>query len=324
MAKKTSKHSTKFPKSKHKLDSGGLKEVKAKHRETTLIKEKQLFTYNDWWTGKVHLVWSTCVFNKDQPVVPGVDWDRFRKADIPKIRNKQRELFNDALKKLTAVWKKKFTSAMKGSQLKDVLLKRELQLFYDVMFRQFPDAERVTIGHKRLMFRWQDLANIQNWIRSVIVNGDKISYDFVHSPKCRYRDLNKVPDEIYAHACWDYYNWLKTYLQKPDKDHMKNNNEEPVRYNNFVFQSAKAEQIFNDYCNSYSEELKKTPMALLSFVYWQMKTDRLINALTPTQFRDFLSTLPANYELEKLKTFDKCKSPDKVKVYEICKAKHSA
>lgn len=285
-----------------------------------------MHTYNDWWTGKVHLLWSTCVFAKDQPVVPGIDWDRFRKADVSKIRNKQRLLYKSQVKELTEQWKKDFTQRYKRSQLKHILLQRELQTLYDVMFRPYPDGERVQIGPKRLMFQSQDLGNIQRWIASIIVNGDKSSYDGVHSPKCAYKDWRKKPDDVYANACWVHYKWLQTFLPKKSKKEKVNeaqSEKADPRFNSHVFKNRIAETVFDDYCKAYSAELPKTSLALLSFIYWKMKREQLLNDLTPTQFRNFLATLPANHVLYKLKTYDKCKSADKIKVYEMCKAKYS-
>lgn len=290
-------------------------------------KPNRHFTYEDWWTGKVHLMYSTCVFKKEQPIVAGLDWDRFKKSDITRIRRKQREIYDGQLQDLIAEWKKRFSSSYKGSKLKEVLLQHELNLFYTVMFRQIPDRERVSIGiHKRLLFRWEDLGNIQLWIRSVIINGDKINYDSVHSPNCPYRETNKIPDHIYANACWNYYNWLKTFLPKKSNDKAAGKvpespwDKEP--YNSFIFKNRRSEKLFEDYCISFAAELRRTPMALLSFIYWKLRSDQLINSISPTQFREFLAALPANYELEKLKTLNKCTSADKLQVYQAYKDKY--
>lgn len=282
------------------------------------------FTFNDWWTGKVHLVWSPCVFPKGEDVVPGVDWDRFLKTDIPKIRSRQRQLYNSQIKELTAKWQKEFSERYKRSQLKHIFLKRELQTMYDVMFRPHPNQELIRIGPKRLMFRSQNLGNIQRWITSVIINGDKIDYNGIHSPNCRYQDFRKIPDDIYANICWNYYKWLQTFLPKEARNEKVKetvSKEDETRFNSYIFTSRNAEALFDDYCKSFEAELSKTPLAILSFIYWKMKNDKLLNDVTPTQFRKFLSNLPANYELEKLKTFNACKSADKIKVYEMCQAK---
>lgn len=287
-------------------------------------KDSPLYTYNDWWTGKVHLLWSPCAFEKDEPAVPGVDWDRFLKADVPKIRNKQRLLYKSQVNELTSEWKKDFSKRYKQSELKHILLQRELQTFYDAMFRPYPDQELVHVGPKRLLFRSHDLGNIQRWIESIIINGDDINYHGVHSPNCRFKDWRKKPDDIYANSCWIYYKWLQTFLPKKtrnEKAKETGSDKDDARFNSYIFKNRSAELLFDDYCKSYNAEMKKTWMALLSFIYWKMKSDQLLNDITPTQFRHFLSALPANYVLDKLKTYDKCKSADKIKVYEICKAK---
>lgn len=292
---------------------------------------KASHTYDDWWKGRVYLETSTGSFKKDVQLFYGVMLDVFTQADAAKIKAKQAVLYKASLRSLTTTWKADFKERFSNSQLPHVLLDRELRVFHAVMFQRVSGSGRVSLVEKPMSFAWQDFQDIQKWIKDVVIEGGKIDYGFMHSPNFPHQESTKTPSPIYAHACWEYYNWLKTLLpRQKTQSNRTSKRKSPVRlnkldhepYNGHVFINRRSEKVFEDFCIAYADDMKRKKMAILSFIYWKMVENSLVHPITPVQFRNFLSRLPANYALEKLKTLQSCASPDKQKVFEVCKAKY--
>ena len=54
--------------------------------------KEKVYTYNDWWEGKICLIYSSGYFeNGIDPIL--VSWESIVKQDIPKIKAKQKEYF---------------------------------------------------------------------------------------------------------------------------------------------------------------------------------------------------------------------------------------
>lgn len=94
--------------------------------------------------------------------------------------------------------------------MKKELLEEELQECANIMFAQIPNTEFVFLKYRKIIFDSSDLIKIQKYIDRSLKKGIDDGYDFIHSPNCKFQNKNKIPNQIYAQALWDYYNWLKS------------------------------------------------------------------------------------------------------------------
>jgi hypothetical protein len=296
-----------------------------------MISKKKRYGYNDWWSGKIHLGYSPSYFNEGQEFVAGVIWKDIRNASIPKIKNKQKEIFETEVQLLFEKFKSTFLERYEKSQMKEVFLSDEIEECRTLMSGQISDGEFTHSNQWIGFYNTLDLHHIQHYIDVVIKKGITKDYDYIHSPKFPYQEKSKIPCEIYAQTLWDYFCWLEEFRTKtkqedtaqsqPDlrKEESPNNKDQHREFNNLIFPNEKSSQIFEALLKEFEIEIKTMSLAHLSFIYWSMKRDKYLNKIiTPTFFREFLAEEPYKIVLVKLKTLDDCDTPLKRRVYKAC------
>ncbi len=190
------------------------------------------YTYTDWWEGKIYLTYCNIVYKTEDKknLPPCVQWQDISEKDIPKIKAKQKELFNNQRNDLLKKWCDEFTKRYKSSKLQGNLLNDEIADFYDYLFnRELQGKEFVTFRNSHIRnFEANDFFEIQSYALDVIKNGREINYDFVHSPNFPFQPKGKIPSQIFAQTIWDYFQWLHTFNNKIKNPY---NNLKPIKWN---------------------------------------------------------------------------------------------
>jgi len=171
------------------------------------MKKIRVYTFRDWANGRFVLRTTPReVRKRGRPTI--VAWDQISQEDASKIRTKQEELFREAVQKKLEAWKADFSPRFGRSQLKAIFLRETISQCLSIMFDPIPEGDMVFTKFWRVSFERKDILGIQEYIRRTIKEGWEDGYEFVHSPKCRYQNINKIPSQIYAQALWQYHQWL--------------------------------------------------------------------------------------------------------------------
>ncbi len=275
------------------------------------------YTYSDWWDGKICLFNAMVVYDeKDKnELPPRVLWDEIKPIDVPKIKKKQREIFNTGVSDKISIWKADFTKRYKGSMMTTLLLNRELKKFESIMFEPMPYSPDLQILYKEIIFSPHSLSEIKNYIDKTKINGATAEFDFIHSPNFPFQNKD-IPPQIYAECCWLYVNWLKVFSNQ--KEHT---NEPEVPQTALVIEApsttfgndAPSTALGNDapsnpfpniFTNGYAYDMflelqkltvsEKTMVADYAFIFHQMKSNTL-KAIHPNlSHRSFIKFLSDN------------------------------
>jgi hypothetical protein len=165
------------------------------------------FTYKDWYNGDLTLKYAKSIFI-DGRVPRLVSWDEFNKADVKKIKEKQEELFKKIVKTNLGKFKNHFSERYKKSSIKDELIERERQEFANILNATIPNKTKIVSKHLKILFKRDDLLEIQAYYKDVILGGQDYGYDFVQSPKDKSQYDSKILSQAYALVFFNYLEWL--------------------------------------------------------------------------------------------------------------------
>ncbi len=174
------------------------------------------YSYKDWWDRKISFknatLFSEGEIKEHNPLL--VSWDEIKTEDKPKIKEKQKEIFNTEVNKTIKKWKTDFTKTYRISKAKPLLLKRELHRFEAIMYDPIHSTNNSTISFDGILIPITSLLEIKNYIENTKINGALPEYDLFHSHS--FNTKNHIFPHIFAECCWLYVEWLKIYL-KPKK-----------------------------------------------------------------------------------------------------------
>lgn len=171
---------------------------------------KKHYTFENWWNGEVALVYSTIYSEKgDDPLL--VKWEDFYSDDVTRIKEKQKELFNEQVKNLLNPVILQFIERYKFSKIKSLFLKSEIKQCKEVMFGKIPNNITVHLNQWKIRLDNQYLSDIQYFVERTIKNGIQEGFDFIHSPNCKYQDRRNPDSRIYAMFVWEYFVWIKEF-----------------------------------------------------------------------------------------------------------------
>lgn len=261
------------------------------------MKRIKEYTYNDWWEGKYCLATSTTVTKNplDERKFKRIALDKFSSENIDKIKEKQINVFEEQVGKKFDSWKQHFTKKINNSQMKEVLLEYEIKQTEDIMFGSFSvDDSIATTTHWKVIFYTNDLAAIQNHIKTHKINGEALDYSFVHSPNFKYQTESY---KVYAECLWKYAKWLRDFKldsvshqdaefqgtktelpdSSPDENNLSSKSEKPTPENPFptIFRDGYCFQMFMALVNRTVN--KRYPEASFSFIFHKLKTYGIID-----------------------------------------------
>jgi hypothetical protein len=241
------------------------------------------YSYMDWWSGKICLTYSTILVSpnskEDDPII--VSWDDIKESDVPRIKDKQKDIFNNAVNIQLEIWKEAFQKRYANSKLRERILENELKKFSNIMLEPMPRGVYTKLENNRIYFDYHSLSAIKKYISDTKENGLSFEFDFVHSPNCL-KQINGTIPEVYAECCWEYVKWLDKFQSTLDNKENLNENENSVSNKEnetkelknpfpIIFKNGYAYDMFLELKKNIV--LKKTELADYSFIYRKMKHD---------------------------------------------------
>jgi hypothetical protein len=231
------------------------------------------YTYDDWWNGEV-------AFENTEKVIDiGFElkiafWEDFSEIDALKIKDKQRELFEELVQKELTKGKDNFLKQFQSSLMKGTLLENEIQQCHDIMYAQVPNADLISLNHWDFSFPEDELVIIQRYVKRNIERGIDDGYDYIHSPFFQHQNKNKIIAQVYAKFIWLYHGWLENnFTYENSNEEEKKQVDSPFEVKNkhpHIFKNGYAYQMFLDYIAN-SPKIKNTELARFGFIFHKMK-----------------------------------------------------
>ncbi|HSC55291.1 MAG TPA: hypothetical protein VLC98_16785 [Phnomibacter sp.] len=245
-----------------------------------------MYTYNDWLEGKI------CLFNtqtysrpEDADKFKRVKWEEIEPGDRQHIKEKQEEIFKEQVSELLNKWQEEFNQNYSSSKTPDFYLSKEKKQVRSIMFDQFPAVGTTIIrGHWNITYTNFYLQEIQDYIKTNIVEGAPLDFDFIHSPEFPFYQKDKIYSQVYAEALWQYFNSLNTFEKEEEGTASKIEVIEVIDENDEIDKQDDKEpknpypSIFESgYAYNFFKELKDylvrpgTELADYSFIFDEMK-----------------------------------------------------
>jgi hypothetical protein len=181
-------------------------------------------TYKDWYDGKaVHI--SATVYNVNSSEAKFFDWENVSMEDANKIKNEQEKIATKTVSERVVLWKKEFENAIIQYENAQSFCLNEIHDFktllqIDEKFKVIIDEynpSMVFLNHKVLKFDDITISEIRTYAHDVLLLKKKKDYSFIHSPNFPHIIKGKIPNELYAEVCYEYYLWLLNYIKKIEK-----------------------------------------------------------------------------------------------------------
>lgn len=225
------------------------------------------YSYNDWWFGRVTLNSTPVEFEKnDEPKV--AEWQDFSDEDMIKIRKRQKEIFNERVSKLINELQQNFLQLHQQSEIKEMLVKDEMNECYRLLFKQKNIGERFISRQWNVTLEYNYLVQIQFYVESKLKNGISDGFAFIHSPKNKYQP-EKVPPQIIAQSIWEYFKWLKNAFSLNENDLMATDGKINNPYQQ-IFINGYAYQMFLELVKIMVKD--KTRLSDYGFIFHKMKS----------------------------------------------------
>ena len=236
------------------------------------------YTYNDWLDGTIRLSYSPMAIKNPADFFPlAITWDRIVESDIPKIKAKQEELFNEQWNVLFISRKNSVHDRLNRALNKNAFLESLIKAIYDLLYGP-PEPEIMGFYINpawKLDIPYENYLGIRIYVQKRFL-GEQIEYDFMASPDDSYRTDNfnyqdktftGVPNaNVHCHFYLKYCDWLKEMLKeiKATPEPPPSNNENPGANDSIdeVGNNTKPEEeikdVLQERIEKYFEPFKKT------------------------------------------------------------------
>jgi hypothetical protein len=253
-------------------------------------------TFKDWKNGSVTLVYAKSIFKKgNEPTF--VTWDNFNKADVIKIKETQKAIFNKIVANKLEELKSNFFKNYGNSKVKEELLQMEKEECLNILSLPIPKQKTIITTYWTVFFEYHDLVEIQDYVSETIVKGIDSGYDFIHSPKSKYQETGKIPSQAYAQILFSYSEWLDSNFEDHENKSEKTTTNDEIKLNNpypLIFKNVHAFNLFNQLNNLTVRDITK--IADYAFIFHKMLRDGFI--LEGTKHKTFISFLNNNYNTD--------------------------
>lgn len=183
--------------------------------------DKSKTTFKKWFDGKaVHI--SSVVYNIGSNKVKYFDWENVSLADAKKIKEEQQKISEKIVCETLITWKKVFEGKIIEYENPLAYCSNEIHDFKTIL--QINEKLKVLIeiynpsmfflNHKELKFDEVILFEIRTHAHDVLLLKKKKDYSFIHSPNFPFVIEGKIPNQLYAEVCYEYYLWLLEYKNK--------------------------------------------------------------------------------------------------------------
>jgi hypothetical protein len=180
------------------------------------------YKFESWYNGDVTLLYSEVFYKENEnddknnePVF--VTWDNFAKSEVVKIKEKQKEIFDENVNLYLTKFQTEFEKRFKKSLMAAEFLEMEKNECFNILYTEIPNSEIIITSNWKIPFNFNDLLEIQEYANKTILRGIENCLDFIHSPNNKYQIKDKIPPQVYAQTLYEYYNWLNSGF-KSDKD----------------------------------------------------------------------------------------------------------
>lgn len=186
--------------------------------------DKSKTTFKKWFDGKaVHI--SSVVYNIGSNKVKYFDWENVSLADAKKIKEEQQKISKNIVSETVVKWKKVFEGkiieyenplAYCSNEIHDFKTILQLDEKLKVLIEIY-NPSLVFLNHKELKFDEVILFEIRTHTHDVLLLKKKKDYSFINSLNFPFVIAGKIPDQLYAEVCYEYYQWLLEYKTKFEK-----------------------------------------------------------------------------------------------------------
>ncbi len=168
------------------------------------------YTFEDWLNVKVVLITTKGIPNE---VSEGniVSINDFNIAEIKKIQEKQKSVFNNLLEKEYFKTESEFLTKIKNSQFPKLLIKREVQSLKALIENRFiceDGVYRSPIKEDNKTFLDWYYRSMMNHKNNSIVSGIVRFFDEIPSPNSRYYDNGRIPPEVMISVVLKMFSFL--------------------------------------------------------------------------------------------------------------------
>lgn len=181
-------------------------------------------TFKKWFEGNaVHI--SSVVYNTGKKKIKYFDWENVSISNAKKIKEEQNKIGETVVSDIVVTWKKVFESKIIEYENPSAFCSNEIHDFKTIL--QLDEKLKVLIenynplmvflNHKELKFDDETLYEIRTQVHDVLILKKKKDYSFIHSPRFPHVIKGKIPSQLYADACYEYYLWLLEYKNKFEK-----------------------------------------------------------------------------------------------------------
>jgi hypothetical protein len=186
--------------------------------------DKSKTTFKKWFDGKaVHI--SSVVYNIGSNKVKYFDWENVSLADAKKIKEEQQKISKNIVSETVVKWKKVFEGKIIEYENPLAYCSNEIHDFKTILqideklkvLIEIYNPSMIFLNHKELKFDEVILFEIRTHTHDVLLLKKKKDYSFIHSPNFPFVIEGKIPDQLYAEVCYEYYQWLLEYKTKFEK-----------------------------------------------------------------------------------------------------------
>lgn len=178
-------------------------------------------TFKKWFEGKaVHI--SSVVYNTGKKKIKYFDWENVSVLNTKKIKEEQNKIGETVVREIVVTWKKVFEDKIIEYENPSAYCSNEIHDFKSIMqldeklkvLIEIYNPSMVFLNHKELKFDDETLYEIRTQVHDVLILKKKKDYSFIHSPNFPFVVEGKIPSQLYAEACYEYYLWLLEYKNK--------------------------------------------------------------------------------------------------------------
>lgn len=178
----------------------------------------EMYSFEDWYLGKVNLDTESLIYNvrKDKkPIV--VSLNSFSHNDQERIIEEKRIIFDKKVLYVFNSFVNEFNSKLDDSEYKLRLLDSHIRECFAILNNKMPNVDITKTKYLGIIFEKEDLIKIQDYFKKYRLKGITNNFHFVHSVNSKYYNEDFVKNEVYSSAICDFYIFLKKLKNLPLK-----------------------------------------------------------------------------------------------------------
>ena len=173
------------------------------------MKINKKYSFQDWLKGKFAFDVAPIVFDSELYSINDiviVNKNDLEKHEFQMILKEQKVIFKRGVNEFQNFLKATFKSSFKNSQIKKVLLNKEIRKTKSILIEELPNLQDyVTISDA--IFDFQQLQEIKNYYKYFIIGGNKFDYNIIHNDNFKFKSEG-IQYAIYAQGLFEHLKWL--------------------------------------------------------------------------------------------------------------------